>query len=61
LRELECDGTFDQVRPLDNLLSRDLPNHLISSFDLSAATDRLPVEIQRDILNIIYSNNIGNL
>jgi hypothetical protein len=60
LKDIPEDGTFDQDKPLDILLSKDLESQ-IYSFDLSAATDRLPMEIQRDILNIIYSGNIGIL
>ncbi|UBZ25880.1 RNA-dependent RNA polymerase [Fusarium mangiferae mitovirus 1] len=60
LKNIEQDGTFNQDRPLDILLSKDLDSK-IHSFDLSAATDRLPMEIQRDILNIIYSDNVGVL
>jgi hypothetical protein len=60
LKNINEDGTFDQDKPLDILLSKDL-NSKIYSFDLTAATDRLPMEIQRDILNIIYSDNVGGL
>nr|QIR30267.1 RNA-dependent RNA polymerase [Plasmopara viticola lesion associated mitovirus 44] len=60
LKTLPQDGTFDQDKPLDILLSKDISSQ-IYSFDLSAATDRLPLDIQQDILNIIYSDNIGDL
>nr|UNG44314.1 RNA-dependent RNA polymerase [Fusarium asiaticum mitovirus 3] len=61
LSKLPTDGTFDQDKPLDILLSKDLSQELIQSFDLSAATDRLPMEIQRDTLNILYKDAIGSL
>jgi len=60
LKTIPQDGTFDQDKPLDILLSKDIQS-TIYSFDLSAATDRLPMEIQKDILNIIYTNNVGSL
>jgi hypothetical protein len=60
LKTIPQDGTFDQDKPLDILLSKDIQS-TIYSFDLSAATDRLPMEIQKDILNIIYKNNVGSL
>jgi hypothetical protein len=60
LKSLPTDGTFNQDKPLDLLLSKDLDSK-IYSFDLSAATDRLPMEIQKDILNIIYTDNVGSL
>jgi hypothetical protein len=60
LKTIPQDGTFDQDKPLDILLSKDIQS-TIYSFDLSAATDRLPMEIQKDILNIIYKDNVGSL
>lgn len=54
LRKLNQDGTFDQQKPLDNLIAKGITGHKFSSFDLSAATDRIPIDIQRDILNILY-------
>jgi len=36
-------------------------NHKFSCFDLSAATDRLPVRVQRDILNIAVYKGFGDL
>jgi hypothetical protein len=36
------DGTFDQLRPLKRLVPRGL-----YSLDLSSATDRLPISLQR--------------
>jgi hypothetical protein len=53
LRGLEEDGTFDQLAPLKRLFERVPEGQVYHSFDLSAATDRLPIEIQKDILNII--------
>jgi hypothetical protein len=54
LKFVKEDGTFDQVRPLTELISRaGLSNSRIASFDLSAATDRLPVDLQVQILNLM--------
>jgi hypothetical protein len=50
LRTIEEDGTFDQTKKLFKLRSLGQKFHC---FDLSAATDRLPIDIQRDILNIL--------
>lgn len=60
LQQEPTDGTFDQDKPLDILLSKDLPGK-ISSFDLSAATDRLPIDLQQDILNHLFGDNVGSL
>lgn len=43
------DGTFNQLRPIDRLLKiKGIP---LYSLDLSAATDRLPVDLQVQLLN----------
>jgi hypothetical protein len=56
LRKCPQDGTFDQVAPLRKLyLNRD-PNHKFYAYDLSSATDRLPIEIQSDILTLCKVN-----
>jgi hypothetical protein len=51
LRNLETDGTFHQERPFDLLIKRVEPGRTFHCFDLSSATDRLPLELQRDIIN----------
>lgn len=52
------DGTFDQLGPLKRLQKRLLEGELktpaIYSYDLSAATDRLPIRVQRDVLSLIF-------
>jgi len=55
LESVPMDGTYNQTAPIKRLLNR-LPEfdvHMYHSFDLSSATDRLPVDIQADILNIL--------
>jgi len=49
LRTIEQDGTFDQHAPFNKLIEDG--DGKFYSFDLSAATDRLPLDLQRDILN----------
>lgn len=56
LRTLETDGTFNQSAPLQRLLVNRLPDHHFYSFDLSAATDRLPIDLQVQILNTLGVN-----
>lgn len=51
LKRLPQDGTFDQEAPLDLLIKRVPRDQTFYSYDLSAATDRLPLDVQRDILN----------
>lgn len=60
LSKIPEDGTFNQGGPLDlmkkgreDLVKLNNPNliHPLYSLDLSAATDRLPVDLQADILS----------
>lgn len=48
LGKIPMDGTFDQTRPLDRLVGK---QHLWS-FDLSAATDRWPLQILFEVLQV---------
>jgi hypothetical protein len=57
LKSIKEDGTFDQMKPFNKLLESESEEKFFS-FDLSAATDRLPIELQRDILNCL-SPNLG--
>lgn len=50
LNDIKQDGTFDQHKPLKDLLNRGISD--LYSFDLSAATDRLPIELQTQILSL---------
>jgi hypothetical protein len=53
LRTIETDGTFDQGKPLLTLYQNRVPGQKFSCFDLSSATDRLPLTLQVDILNAL--------
>jgi tRNA pseudouridine-54 N-methylase len=57
LSRIPMDGTFDQLRPLKNLPWGSVP---IYSFDLSAATDRLPISLQKAILADVYGKSFSN-
>lgn len=59
LKTVPTDGTFNQKLSFDRFLELYSSNHLMSGFDLSAATDRLPIELQKDIL--IAAGLPGNL
>jgi len=48
LKTIPMDGTFDQLAPLKLMQQKGLKN--LYSFDLSAATDRLPIDLQVQIL-----------
>lgn len=49
----DIDGTFDQGKPLLRLYKDRDPRYKFSCFDLSSATDRLPITLQVDILNAL--------
>jgi hypothetical protein len=51
LRGIEMDGTFDQDKPFSLLLKRLGMRYKLFGFDLTAATDRLPISLQRDVLS----------
>jgi hypothetical protein len=53
LEKLDTDGTMDQHGALHRLVDRLGQTTKYYCYDLSAATDRLPVEIQSDILSCI--------
>jgi hypothetical protein len=55
LKRIPEDGTFDQIKPVNLMLSKikNPRNQIVVSSDLSAATDRLPVALQRDILLVL--------
>lgn len=55
LRQIPTDGTFDQLKPIHRLLRR-RPQGPFYSFDLSAATDRLPLVIQKVLLSPILTS-----
>jgi len=57
LRKMETDGTYDQ----DNQAMRvaRMTNHESHSFDLSNATDRFPVEIQRWLISCIMGEPLS--
>jgi hypothetical protein len=65
LRNMPTDGTFDQGAPLDRLVELrkkgELDGHRFHSYDLSAATDRLPIKLQRDILRNYVGTEMATL
>lgn len=60
LSRLPQDGTLDQMKPVSRLL-KDKPKGPFYSFDLSAATDRLPVIVQAQLLGYFLGAHATNL
>lgn len=63
LRAIPQDGTFDQMAPLHRLLERQEQTFQLSgrrpalfSFDLSAATDRIPILLQMALLSPVLTS-----
>jgi len=61
LRLIPQDGTFDQERPLAHLSELGAKGVKLYSYDLSAATDRLPVLIQATLLSALIGAWPANL
>jgi hypothetical protein len=57
LGSLPTDGTKDQLQPIQRLLDKGLTRFWC--YDLSAATDRLPVILQADILTHLMGDDFG--
>jgi hypothetical protein len=57
LSEIPQDGTMNQAGPIDRLVKGERP---VYSFDLTAATDRLPIELQAQVLRFIYNKDVAD-
>ena len=55
LRRLPCDGTFDQPKPLIRLTGRSI----VSSCDLTAATDRWPSQLISQLVESWFGRGIA--
>jgi hypothetical protein len=60
LRAIPNDGTFDQDESVKRSIQKSKESGYAYSFDLSAATDRLPIAFQSAILDRILPIKIGN-
>jgi hypothetical protein len=54
LKNIPSDGTFNQLQPIKRLMDKGLKE--LYSYDLSAATDRLPIDLQVDLLAELFSD-----
>jgi len=61
LRMIPQDGTFDQLKPLDLIHKLGLKGTSLFSFDLSAATDRLPLTLQGVIMSSLIGAHGANM
>lgn len=58
LRNFPYDGTFDQIGKLEDFI-KGHSGSTFYSFDLSAATDRLPLALQIEILTVMVNNRFA--
>jgi len=62
LRKIPTDGTFNQTRPVESLIEGFKgKGHFVASYDLSAATDRLPISIQIELIKPLLGEELANL
>jgi hypothetical protein len=63
LKSLPMDGTFDQSRPVRHLEDAQVfsKGSTLYSYDLSAATDRLPITLQTDVLSCLFGQEVADL
>jgi hypothetical protein len=61
LRLIPNDATFDQDASVARSVDKASHSGAAFSFDLSAATDRLPLSLQAALLNKFLGNNLGSL
>jgi len=59
LETIPQDGTFDQLKPVERLLKRVNSRQIIYSYDLSSATDRIPIKIQEILLACIFGEKFA--
>lgn len=57
LAKLKSDGTFDQLAPIHRLIDRGETRFYC--YDLSAATDRLPISLQSRLLSHLFGESFG--
>lgn len=59
LRIIPNDGTFDQNASVRRGMDKAVLSSCAYSFDLSAATDRLPIDLQVSLINMLFGGNLG--
>lgn len=59
LRNISNDGTFDQWKPVEAHVLPKLGQSEVYSYDLSSATDRLPLQLQVDLLTMLVGHGLA--
>lgn len=58
LRRIPNDGTFDQDKSVQRCQVKAMENNRAFSFDLTAATDRIPALLSAGIISLIFTNEL---
>lgn len=62
LRMVPTDGTFNQTAPVERLIEQfNQDGQWVASYDLSAATDRLPLALQVELLKPLLGDQLSQL
>jgi len=61
LRQLPNDGTFDQQASIKRAAQKSIDSGQSFGYDLSAATDRLPLDLQIAVLSNLFSEKVAQL
>jgi hypothetical protein len=59
LKSLPNDGTFNQELSVKRAVEKSKISKVSYGYDLSAATDRLPIELQESVLKFIFNADIA--
>jgi hypothetical protein len=59
LKSLPNDGTFDQHQSVQRCVEKSAVSKCSFGYDLSAATDRLPISLQISILRMLYGGELA--
>lgn len=60
LRSLPNDGTFDQQAAVKRCFEKSKKAGFSYGYDLSAATDRLPISLQMSVVKALFGQNVGS-
>jgi hypothetical protein len=61
LRNIPNDGTFDQRQAVLRCFEKVKVSKKSFGYDLSAATDRLPISVQKSVISVLYGAEIADV
>lgn len=60
-KKMPNDGTHNQGAAFKRVIQKTIENNCSYGYDLSSATDRLPISVQSHLLNVLTHSNLGDL